>query len=269
MGNPQEADSRPSVEYPLDPPPPYTATGAASTQEDAPPQPLSWQIPPAEKGKHRIFPDQFSLYIGSSGMRGTYMLGEHKDQPLYAVGISTWHQEVRLHSKPSYDSPLLAAIKRSGLKRSAVVTLPPVDGSGASKPTEEQTQMSGWTSGKLQFSTEVGAGNRREDFEWRRSHGDEVSALNGFGYGWKLARLTPGDAGPSSSSSSSAARSSDNKEVVAVWNYSKNSLTKAVKFQFLGSGASGQLQERFEVMAVITALRIWEEEMQEYLSSSK
>ena len=53
---------------------------------------------------------------------------------------------------------------------------------------------------------------------------------------------------------------SDGKEIVAVFsdNYEARN-TRLVRFRFLGTGAAGHLGPRFAVMAVMTALRIWNE----------
>lgn len=58
-----------------------------------------------------------------------------------------------------------------------------------------------------------------------------------------------------------AGTASDGKEIVAVFsdNYKARS-TKLAKFRFLGTGTTGHLGPRFAVMAVTTALRIWNEE---------
>jgi hypothetical protein len=102
------------------------------------------------------------------------------------------------------------------------------------------------------FSIEVEASGRRERFEWRHSHGAEVDSLGGRGQGWKLVRLEASSAG--------GARTSDGREVVAAWANASMSLTKTLNFQFFNSGANGMLGERWAVMAVITALRIWDRE---------
>lgn len=52
---------------------------------------------------------------------------------------------------------------------------------------------------------------------------------------------------------------SDGREVVAVWalNTMSMTMTKALKFEYMGSAARGELGERWEIMAVVTALRLW------------
>jgi hypothetical protein len=84
----------------------------------------------------------------------------------------------------------------------------------------------------------------------RHSKGDEVGGLEASHQGWKLVRM----------SSETSGTTSDGKEVVAVWSYAKKSISKSFKFQFLGSGADGGFGERWSIMAVITALQIWDQE---------
>jgi hypothetical protein len=106
-----------------------------------------------------------------------------------------------------------------------------------------------------------------EQFEWRQSHGNEVRILDNHGWGYKLVRLQASAATPSSmppdedpaksegkkpAAAQQDGMTSDGKEVVAVWaDSSEWSKRKLGKFQFMGSGASGELGDdwaRFAVM---------------------
>ncbi|KAI0541710.1 hypothetical protein GGR58DRAFT_455900 [Xylaria digitata] len=111
------------------------------------------------------------------------------------------------------------------------------------------------------FSIETSASGRsRESFEWRHSSGVEVEALGGRHSGWKLVRvsLPPIHMGKNHHHSNSAlGHSSDGKEVVAVWAGANMSVSKILRFRFIGSGADGSLGERWAIMAVATALAIW------------
>ncbi|KAI0427852.1 hypothetical protein F5Y09DRAFT_314977 [Xylaria sp. FL1042] len=51
--------------------------------------------------------------------------------------------------------------------------------------------------------------------------------------------------------------SSDGKEVVAVCAGASMSVTKVLRFRFLGTGADGSLGARWAIMAVASALAIW------------
>lgn len=222
---------------------------------------------------NRQFPPAFSLYR-ESGFGRSYMIGVHQNQPLYAVSIhSGWsgQPDVVLHSGASDRLPPLAGVDANAFGRSATVDLPPLPGSGLAG-SQERLEMSGAGFGHASqlFSIEVGTagggggGGPRERFEWRHSHGAEVDRLGGRGQGWKLVRLdsdaAAGGLRGGAQFARGAARTSDGLEVVAVWANASMSMSKELNFQFLGSGESGVLGERWAVMAVITALRIFDKE---------
>jgi hypothetical protein len=111
-----------------------------------------------------------------------------------------------------------------------------------------------------------------ERFEWRQSHGPEVTGLSSsHAWGYKLVRLeSPHASRPSADEPESSRRggkraerdvgqTSDGKDVVAVWaDNMKTSMTKYVKFQLLGDALGGAMGEVFDIMAVATGLRIWQ-----------
>jgi hypothetical protein len=204
------------------------------------------------------------VYRGSTFSR-SFTLGEHQSQPLYTISTHTgWsgQPDVLLHSGPNDSSPPLAGASSNTFSRSSTVELPPLPGSGRAS-AEETLDFSGFGHGKYSFSVEVGSAGRREAFEWRHSHGKEVDALGGARTGWKLVRVAtdaPGGDARGSRFVSGGPRTSDGKEVVAAWSNARMSMTKQLSFQFMGSGATGALGERWAVMAVITALRIWDRE---------
>lgn len=64
---------------------------------------------------------------------------------------------------------------------------------------------------------------------------------------------------------SSAEEDRKEEEVVAVWADASMlgmSMTKAARFQFPGSAATGELGELWTLMAVVTFLRVWQRKMQ-------
>ncbi|KAI1506600.1 hypothetical protein F5X99DRAFT_423231 [Biscogniauxia marginata] len=281
MGNP-EADSGKGEsneqQQQQPPPPPYTPSGYT------PPRP---QQPQQHAVVRRQFPPSFSMYKASWGQRH-YVIGERQERPLYAVSLhSGWsgQPDVVLHGGPSESAPPLAAAEGAPFGRSATITLPPLPPHGSSsssndsnnnnnnnnnRATEIRLESSGsglgFGPGALTFTVETGDGPgnaRREAFEWRHSRAGEVAALGGRSSGWKLVRLAT-DAGTATAGAGagagSAKSSTDGREVVAVWAWPSMSLSKALKFRFLGAGATGALGERWAVAAVITALRIWDRE---------
>jgi hypothetical protein len=95
-----------------------------------------------------------------------------------------------------------------------------------------------------------------ERYEWRQSH-------HGDYWGWKLVRITsntPYDSAESPNTKKGQV-SSDGKEVVATFadNTRLTSLSsKMAKFEFINGGATGELGDIWAIMAVATALRIWQ-----------
>ncbi|KAB8221591.1 hypothetical protein BDV33DRAFT_202329 [Aspergillus novoparasiticus] len=103
-----------------------------------------------------------------------------------------------------------------------------------------------------------------EQFEWHSSHGKEIKELAGHTSGWKLVRLseTVSEAGGSRSHRAMGC-SSDGKEIVAVIAHNASwSLSKGFKFAFVGSGLTGVLGERWEIMTLMTAVHLWLIELQ-------
>lgn len=90
-----------------------------------------------------------------------------------------------------------------------------------------------------------------EDFEWRNSHGDEIKAVGGRTYGWKLVRL-------SSRTGEGVGSTSDGLEVVAVVAQNATwSMSKSANIAFLGSGLNGNMGERWELAALLSGLLLW------------
>jgi hypothetical protein len=198
----------------------------------------------------------------------TFNLGEAEDQPQYAV---TFHNSLThsgnpyllLHSSSDPNSPPLAIAEKAGrLGQRAEITLPAISGSGSEGVvSEEMSAHISFTSVSYAFVVDSGSG-RREKFEWRSSKGGEVKALaaDKHAVGRKLVRLTAeADGVGGTRAVRDQGATSDGREIVAVWvDNPKWSGNKAGTFQFLGSGTTGELGESFGVMAVATAVRIWE-----------
>ncbi|KAI1257037.1 hypothetical protein MGN70_000075 [Eutypa lata] len=226
---------------------------------------------PNNGGGHlsRQFPPSFGLYVDSVLSR-KFVLGEHQSQPLYAVSVHVgWSGQPStvLHNGPSTKHPPLAAADASTFGSSSTVDLPPLPQQEQQQQQQERLKSAGGLcfNKKMRFAVEVGG--HRETFEWRHSRGPEVAALGGSHAGWKLVRLSTdapdgggGGGGGAATFVQGGAKSSDGLEVVAVWANARMSLTKQLQFQFLGSGAGGILGERWALMAVITALRMWDQE---------
>lgn len=228
--------------------------------------------PAAVAPQDRVFPNLFNGYYQKK-MTTVFHLGEHAHQPIFAVKTHTgWSGApgIVLHSGPSDKDPALAAAgNETGLEterhKDTLVILPPLPGSGEDSSHEYLRHDPTYLTESYRFNIDVGLGGEKrmypEEFEWRRSLGDEVKGLNKNKnqLGWQLVRLHS-DVGVQAdrTGEGSVRATADGKEMVAVWApYAGWSLTKAFTFQFLGSGASGELGERWATMAVITALRLW------------
>ncbi|KAK6825101.1 hypothetical protein PG989_013156 [Apiospora arundinis] len=233
-----------------------------------------------------------------SGRSLVYTLGEHDSEPLYTLTIHSGvsgNPSLVLHNGPDPAAPALAtADKEPGEEtfankitgKASIITLPALPNFGrptTEEPLETHVTISG---AGYAFSLEVqrgvlGAitGNddstndndkkdadkaseqwTRERFEWRHSRGSEVKALDRLNSGWKLVRIhSEADGVGGTRRARDQGASSDGKELVAVFaEVSGWSTSKVVKFKFLGSGATGEMGTRWSVMAVMTALRIWD-----------
>ena len=143
------------------------------------------------------------------------------------------------------------------------ITLPPLPGRGAAGSEVRVEAEFGWHR-TYRFMIETGthpSNIRPETYEWRHSYGEAIAALDGDRDGWKLVRMTNGPPpGVDGQFVPGGYMTSDGKEVVAAWTDAFMSMTKRAKFAFLGTGQSGLLGERWAVMAVMSALGIWEKE---------
>ncbi|KAF3763217.1 hypothetical protein M406DRAFT_73841 [Cryphonectria parasitica EP155] len=214
--------------------------------------------PPAHLPPHTIaVPTSFSLYNRARmPWHERLFLGTRKD-PLYRISSS--RAEVRLRSGLEAHEPVVAALRHKCIKSSSsghvtlardggrVFHLHERYGFTVDVPRPGAGDTNGTGPGKIREST------RPEKFEWRYSRGLAVRTL-GRRSGYKLVRLAT-DAG-----SAGGELATGGGEVVAVltthsghspWN-------KAAKFRFQGSGAQGILGERWQLMAVMTGIGIWD-----------
>ena len=196
----------------------------------------------------------------------TFHLGPSGDDKRFAVSTHTTFlrskQTMILHTGPSDEDPTLASIEgdQSMRDRPSPITIP-----RAQQPpvVEALHHATPYTRTPPTFAVDVPGPQKRsqrEQFEWRTSRGNEISELTGHSaYGWKLVRLSR-TVGPGSDNRRQRAlgRASDGLEVVAVLARNVSaSMTKALKFQFLGSGLDGSMGETWEIMAIMTALQLW------------
>ncbi|KAI1273284.1 hypothetical protein F5Y07DRAFT_260409 [Xylaria sp. FL0933] len=275
MGNPKEAEAEAASRESTHgvPPPPYEST-AYNTNAYLPPGPApSYDAAGSSlaagpiSGVRLKFPPTLNAYL-KVGFTKTFHLGESKDTPLLAARMHsgfTKNPELVLYDGPSdKDAVLATATHESVFKSGSIITVPARE--GVAHDSESQKVI--MSSPKLlkhktyAFTADVGVGKdtRHEQFEWRSSHGSEVRELDGYRWGWKLVRLSSpaGDGSGGERSTRAPGSTSDGLEVVAAWAHNNSmSITKAFKFQLMGSALTGMLGDRGATLALISALRIW------------
>ncbi|KAI1448889.1 hypothetical protein F5Y02DRAFT_284424 [Annulohypoxylon stygium] len=215
------------------------------------------------------FPTMWGLYRLLS-LNRLLVIASRQRGPLFVVSRhSGWwslHPDIVLHRGPHRALPALAAgVGGVGIGRHSKIMLPPLPGSAlvASSEVLWRVQMPAEEGQPLphvrfQFAIDVGlqAGQlTRESFEWRYDEGEFIAVfLEGARSGWKLVRLADEEAGSDYDGPQPAPR----QEIVAVWAYTKMSLTKILKCRYLGTGASGVFGERWSIMVAMTAMRMYQ-----------
>ncbi|OTA99453.1 hypothetical protein M426DRAFT_325106 [Hypoxylon sp. CI-4A] len=245
--------------------------------------------------KHR-FPQSLNAYYQKLGFSKSLNLGEHADKPLFAVSMHSGlsgKPMLELHAGPSTSDPIIATSGNRSVFSSGMTTVVQImpaaslfsqdSASGstsqaqaaaaaaAAVETITMKETHDWRHLNITypFSLEVGLGGgsskdtRVEHFEWRSSRGAEIQTLTQFSRGYKLVRVGSSAVGQGGRRATRAAgATSDGLEVVAVCAYNGSwSLSKAFKFQFLESGATGVLGDRFALVALMSGLKIWYVEM--------
>ncbi|KAI0123936.1 hypothetical protein BJ170DRAFT_66862 [Xylariales sp. AK1849] len=234
---------------PNQPPPPYQEVEPAQT---------SWSKQSlSSHTTSRAFPLRFNLY--SKHPAKELFLGEHQEQPLYAITrsdeTSSKPRNVVLHNGVSTSNPALGTGQYVGSDdKRWEIKFSPGD-SQSITVTEIVSQEGDWMERVFRFSVETDTTNGRENFEWRRA--PVSSILGGQTLGWKLIRITK-DLTETVPKSSGGTRkeSTGNEEVVAACSKNTTLWTKYWRFAFLGTGAAGVLGTRWKLMTVMTSLML-------------
>ena len=249
------------------------------------PNPSQEQHPPPAQSQN-LFPTSFHLYTKAGLLHEKFSLGTTPDQPLYECQLKTDalrrpEMTLRLPGTDKH-APGLASIKSKGLKDS-LMTIEPTPGSGGTQLVEKLTVHYGASSRTYTFSVAVpghGVG-KREVFRWTRpgnaapaaGGAKKKSRLDEWGLGMDSLMSLDGGMGSSSGGSGlgdSLSMDLDNKrelrregsdEVLAVWMENQGtSMSKVGTFQFVNAGAAGAFGPQWEIMAVMSVLRIWHED---------
>ncbi|KAI0386658.1 hypothetical protein F5Y04DRAFT_242075 [Hypomontagnella monticulosa] len=270
MGKPEDSTPRETSGSEVAPPPPYTeVVQNAQGEGSAPPNynshaPVAIAISP-----YQPFPQVLDAHYQWKSA-SVFHLGDDANKRLFAVSVHTgWGGKgpgrpgMILHNGPTDKDLMLAAAGEEGEKAStyspnSIITLPALSGGAPGQYcTEVMRASKNMDTVVFRFSIEVGQKElHREDFEWRKSKGDEVKDFveSPWKCGFKLVRLSTHQNGGSSSQKAAGTE----QEVVAVFAWSSTwSVMTPFKVQFRGSGRDGALGERFTLMAVITSLRLW------------
>lgn len=239
-----------------------------------------------EVALHHPFPTVLSAYCQLKFTR-VFHLGDTVNHKLYAVssyaGISSRSRNgssVVLHNGPSDDDPVLAVAGEDSTwsygSAVSIITLPPLAstpgsrGIGATTPTEtdaarevmQPSLLSDLKTVVFRFSIEVGNRNRRESFEWRKIEGEELDS--NMKHGFKLVRLRS-DLIPFRGDGE---HGDESEEPVAKVGWKHAWSLKPFTIQFLGAGLTGELGDRWALMAVMTGLRVWYLDMQKRTTAS-
>lgn len=191
----------------------------------------------------------------------TCHLGDSSNHKLYAVSSYAGLDNhgpggpcIVLRNGPSEQDPPLAVAGEADnwntQSTTSVITLPPL-GLGADASQKWTTSsvreiMRAQLTDDLKivsfrFSIEVdqkNGGYQREEFEWRKRSKDQ---LDGFKNGFELVRCN-----------------SVPQDVVAITGFKGMvSFSKPFKIEFVGSGVTGNFGDRWSIMVIITALRLW------------
>ncbi|KAK2759955.1 hypothetical protein FQN54_002691 [Arachnomyces sp. PD_36] len=213
------------------------------------------------------FPLSFNVYFEKSWSRLNLLFGQDQNQPLYGASLPEgWYGKLLMHNGPNVkDSATLATVKDGGKWGCHSEIILSEHMSGGLPIREEMHVHGGLMHMAYLFSTPIGGG-RSEKFEWRRARRHELKPLGESSRGWKLVRL--------GEHYDKDKKDEVEREIVALWAEPKMfkmgnmSFTKAATFQFVNSGATGELGDVWALMAVVTFTRVWQRVMQLAIGAS-
>lgn len=194
-----------------------------------------------------MFPPVLNAKIIHSLTKRNVKLCSEDGNALYAVSFHSRRPHLILHNGSSTSGAEIATCsegKAWKMDSDSTVVLSPLGGFSA--PAHERLYGKlGVTNSFYNFAVDVGGtGGRvwREEFQWQSSKGAETTA-GGRGFmdeGHKLVRV-------------------QNNEVVAVWVAEGGmSMSKVGRLEFLGSGLTGELGDRWRMMVVVSAMKMWD-----------
>lgn len=236
-----------------------------SFEESVPSGALVSPLPPAQHSAQCLFPRVFCVY--ENILSRTRLIGEHKSTATLSLRHHNriFHEyDQVLHLGRTDAFPVIAGLKNKFLKTGFSVSLP---GAGQSIPgpltvTEAvQSASTGFRTKKFEFTVEVG--RVRETFQWRPR--DFKLYMRGSNRHWILLRRAldrPPDGAPPDWAPDYDEGAVEGMEIVACWDTQAVRTTKLTTFKFMGTGASGLLGQRWEIMAVMSGVHICITEME-------
>ncbi|KAH7192513.1 uncharacterized protein B0J16DRAFT_61622 [Fusarium flagelliforme] len=283
-----------------DPPPPYSDAPPATSAAGNTARPFSSGPPPEalvqECASSSYVPISQTLTANYQLAYRTFHLGNESNNKIFATsvyagttGAGPGRYSILLHNGPSAKDKTLAAAgavdksSSSALEFKTLINISPLPGQEnvmmtknaavAMENMSARVLPDGQTVAFL-FSVftnhtadDVGKGKmadvgpRREQFEWRMIPKSEIGDKD-YAHEYKLFRV------PVSSTAEGSATATAN-EPVAVTSFKRLlSLSKPFKLHFLDVQTPDAPNERWRLMALITALRIWQHEQASFYSST-
>ncbi|KAL1890662.1 hypothetical protein Cpir12675_005294 [Ceratocystis pirilliformis] len=263
----------------------FSETSSFGVQSSSLP-PASALVPPPSPYTNHIFPSTFGVY--ECILSRTRTIGPHRNEPVLCIRE---HMRVKsgfdlvLHNGPDTSFEPLAGLTQKFFKRGFGISMPSPaavlertqTGTKTFVPnsldiTEQVEPAAPSIRGRrLEFTIEVG--RVRETFQWRERKGPSYSLRCRRHYVLlRRAADRPPDGAPPGSwppamqddpgserdNTSSMLRESEyeDMEVVAQWDTEAIRGTKLTTFKFVGTGSTGLLGPRWEVIAVLSGLHV-------------
>ncbi|KAK8053563.1 hypothetical protein PG996_012864 [Apiospora saccharicola] len=238
---------------------------------------------------YRPFPRVMNFYsqMSLSGLKYAHLCGDTKEDQLFVFGVHTGYSgNTPLGTRPglilynglSHKDPILAgacdesqwAARVYAFNLKSVILLPPVEAVQSSKEmvSELMTTTSNDEGGVSYFFTiEAGQGDKmeRKRFEWRQFKKGDQGGVEKDGFKLLSRKSHPDALGESSTSPSTAAAAaavtaeSSPSGALAMLTWAKlgSKINHPLSLEFADDTVSVLFGERWTLMVVITALRLW------------
>ncbi|PHH82003.1 hypothetical protein CDD82_7320 [Ophiocordyceps australis] len=195
------------------------------------------------------FPLRFDIY-DTGRSRNRFALGDKKNPTHIVSLVSGLYGDLVLYNGPTAEADPIVLIRNSrSLGRTEDIEVAACADGRLAIREELRCRSNGWGRA-FEFAVPMGPGLLPEKFEWRASRSNEVRQLGEASSGWKLVRL------------------GRQEEIVAVVAQPRMSLSKVGVFNFVGSGATGELGDSWAAMAVASFARMQQRQIQSSTAAS-